>query len=167
VIIGYIKREAIALAELRDGVLVPAGLVKFGIAAARIRKLSQDFRYRRPGGYFFIEATKQLIFAPRRDLGMSCGPTHITLSHPLKSRHPMLFLRTAAGGFVDAATIVRLREETHSWVAICDDEREVALAAYYSTPERLKDLQHLISPHRRDRPAEEAACGPAGCDCVS
>ena len=36
---------------------------------------------------------------------------------------PMLFLRTAAGGFVDAATIVRLVEETDGWVAICDDDR--------------------------------------------
>jgi hypothetical protein len=37
----------------------------------------------------------------------------------------MLFLRTAAGGFVNAATIVRLREETDGddirWLAICDD----------------------------------------------
>jgi bifunctional non-homologous end joining protein LigD len=32
VITGYIEREAVAVAELRDGVLVPAGLVKFGLA---------------------------------------------------------------------------------------------------------------------------------------
>ena len=32
VISGYIEREAVAVAELRDGVLVPAGLVKFGLA---------------------------------------------------------------------------------------------------------------------------------------
>jgi ATP-dependent DNA ligase len=32
VVTGYIEREAIAVAELRDGVLVPAGLVKFGLA---------------------------------------------------------------------------------------------------------------------------------------
>ena len=31
-ITGYIEREAVAVAELRDGVLVPAGLVKFGLA---------------------------------------------------------------------------------------------------------------------------------------
>jgi hypothetical protein len=85
----------------------------------------------------------------------------------------MRFLRTAAGGFVNAATIVRPREETDGdevrWVAICDD-REVALAAYYSRPGRLKDLQHLSRPRdissRPSPPAEEAACGPAGCDCV-
>ena len=82
----------------------------------------------------------------------------------------MLFLRTAAGGFVNAATIVRLCEETDGdeirWVAICDDDREVALAAYYNAPGRLKELQHLLSPQdissRYGPPAEEAACGPAG-----
>jgi hypothetical protein len=70
--------------------------------------------------------------------------------HSLKSRQSNVLLRTAAGGFVTAATIVRLCEETHGdetrWVAICDDDREVALAAYYSTPGRLKELQHLL-PH--------------------
>ncbi len=86
----------------------------------------------------------------------------------------MLFLRTAAGGFVNAATIVRLCEETDGddirWVAICDDGREVALAAYYNTPGRLKELQHLLRPQdisSRTRPlAEETACGLAGCGCV-
>jgi bifunctional non-homologous end joining protein LigD len=32
VITGYIEREAVAVAEWRDGQLVPAGLVKFGLA---------------------------------------------------------------------------------------------------------------------------------------
>ena len=31
-ITGYIEREAVAVSELKDGVLVPAGLVKFGLA---------------------------------------------------------------------------------------------------------------------------------------
>lgn len=75
----------------------------------------------------------------------------------------MLFLRTAAGGFVDAATIVRLCEETDGWVAICDDNREVALAAYYNAPGRLKEVQHLLPPSRHRPPAEEAACGSCAC----
>ena len=62
----------------------------------------------------------------------------------------MLFVRTAAGGFVNAATIVRLCEEPDGdesrWVAICNGDREIALAAYYSRPGRLKDLQHLLPP---------------------
>ena len=32
VITGYIEREAVAVFELKDGVLVPTGLVKFGLA---------------------------------------------------------------------------------------------------------------------------------------
>jgi hypothetical protein len=32
VITGYIERDAVAVAELKDGVLVPVGLVKFGLA---------------------------------------------------------------------------------------------------------------------------------------
>jgi hypothetical protein len=83
----------------------------------------------------------------------------------------MLFLRTAAGGFVNAATIVRLCEETDGnesrWVAICDDDREVVLAAYYNAPGRLKELQHLLVPRDiSSRPSPAAACGPAGCDCA-
>jgi len=81
----------------------------------------------------------------------------------------MLFLRTAVGSFVNAATIVRLCEETDGWVAICDDDREVVLAAYFcSRPGRLKELQHLLPPisSRPGPPGEEAACGPAGCDCA-
>jgi hypothetical protein len=81
----------------------------------------------------------------------------------------MLFLRTAAGGFVNAATIIRLCEETDGdeirWVAICDDDREVALTAYYSLPGRLKELQYLLAPRDispRPRPPA-AACG---CDCA-
>jgi hypothetical protein len=74
----------------------------------------------------------------------------------------MLFLRTAAGSFVDAARIIRLCEERDgSWVAICDDDREAALAAYCSRPGRLKDLQHLLTPRDiSSRPGPpEAACG--------
>jgi hypothetical protein len=74
----------------------------------------------------------------------------------------MLFLRTAAGGFVNAATIVRLCEETDGWVAICDDDRAAALAAYFNAPGRLKELQHLLPPIS-SMPAPEAACGPCKC----
>ena len=36
VITGYIEREAVAVAELKDGVLVPVGPVKFGLAGKRL-----------------------------------------------------------------------------------------------------------------------------------
>jgi hypothetical protein len=78
----------------------------------------------------------------------------------------MLFLRTAAGGFVNAATIVRLCEETGGWVAICDDDRAAALAAYFNAPGRLKELQHLLPPIASipGPPAPAAPCG--GCECA-
>jgi len=80
----------------------------------------------------------------------------------------MLFLRTAAGGFVNAAPIVRLCEEATGdeirWVAICEDDRVVALAAYYSGPGRLKELSTFWrlgtspqGPARRRRPAARRA----------
>ena len=73
----------------------------------------------------------------------------------------MLFLRTAAGGFVNAATIVRLCEETDGWVAICEDDKGVVLTAYYNRPGRLKELQHLVPPISlmSAAPVQEAACG--------
>jgi bifunctional non-homologous end joining protein LigD len=36
VITGYIEHEAVAVAELKDGVLMPAGLVKFGLAGKEL-----------------------------------------------------------------------------------------------------------------------------------
>jgi hypothetical protein len=59
----------------------------------------------------------------------------------------MLYLRTAAGSFVNAATIVQLSpqradgtDEITSWVAICDDGKAVALAAYYAAPGRIEEV---------------------------
>ena len=75
----------------------------------------------------------------------------------------MLFLRTAAGGFVDAVTVGRLREEKEGWVAICDDDPEVAVAACRIAPGRFKELQHLLSAQRPGSPAEGAACGSCAC----
>ena len=78
----------------------------------------------------------------------------------------MLFVRTEDGGFVNAATIVRLCEETDGWVAICDDDREVALAAYfYGMPGRLKDLQHLLPP-RDISSSPHPPAAACGCDCA-
>jgi len=59
----------------------------------------------------------------------------------------MLYLRTASGGFVNAATIVQLSpqrgegtDEITSWVAICGDGKAVALAAYYAVPGRIQKV---------------------------
>jgi len=59
----------------------------------------------------------------------------------------MLYLRTATGGFINAATIVQLSpqrgdgtDEITSWVAICDNGKAVALAAYYAVPGRIEKV---------------------------
>jgi hypothetical protein len=61
--------------------------------------------------------------------------------------HIMLYLRTASGGFINAATIVQLSpergdgsDEITGWIAICGDGTAVALAAYYATPQRIEDV---------------------------
>jgi hypothetical protein len=68
----------------------------------------------------------------------------------------MLYVRTAAGGFVNAAMIVQLSpqrgggDEITSWVAICRDGQAVTLADYYAVPGRIeKDLKHLLPQGRR------------------
>jgi|SRR5215469_5790032 len=81
----------------------------------------------------------------------------------LKSRPSILFLRTAAGGFVNVATIARLCEETDGrWVAICDDDPEAALAAYFNAPGRLRELQHLLPPQDNTNGANLSAADLAG-----
>ena len=63
----------------------------------------------------------------------------------------MLYLRTASGGFINAADIVALSpqrddgsEEIAGWIATCADGEAVALAAYYAAarPARACDPLH-------------------------
>ena len=81
----------------------------------------------------------------------------------------MRLLRTAAGGFINAAKIVRLadeREQAAAVVAVLDDGAEVALAPYYSAPGRIeRDLPEL-APTVGRRPALApipADCSAAAC----
>jgi hypothetical protein len=68
-----------------------------------------------------------------------------------KKGRGMVYLRTASGDFVDAATIVQLSpqrgdgtDEITSWVAICGDGKAVALAAYYAVPGRIEEVVAFI-----------------------
>ncbi len=58
----------------------------------------------------------------------------------------MRLLRTAAGGYINAATIVRLADGgDDGWIAVLDGGEEVALASYYSAPGRVeRDLPELV-----------------------
>jgi hypothetical protein len=73
----------------------------------------------------------------------------------------MRYLRTAAGDFINAASIVRLSpqqdddgDESTGWLAICEDGAEIALARYYSADRVEKELPHLIAP----APVTDMAC---------
>ncbi len=74
----------------------------------------------------------------------------------------MLYLRTAAGGFIKAESIVGLSPQRDSgriagWLAICAGGTEMALAAFYSVPGRIeRALPHLFPvplPHQAPVPA--------------
>lgn len=63
----------------------------------------------------------------------------------------MLYLRTASGGFLNAADIVALSpqhddgsEEIAGWIATCADGSAIALAAYYAEPGRLEQAIPLM-----------------------
>ena len=75
----------------------------------------------------------------------------------------MLYLRTASGDFVNAATIVQLSPqradgtgEITSWVAICGDGKAVALASYYAVPGRIEKVVDFM-PAIDARPVGEYA----------
>ncbi len=75
----------------------------------------------------------------------------------------MLYLRTASGGFLNAADIVSLspQHDDHSaeiagWIATCTDGNAVVLAAYYAEPGRL-DQAIRFMPAVDIRPADQAA----------
>jgi hypothetical protein len=57
----------------------------------------------------------------------------------------MLYLRTASGSFINAATIVQLTpqraglgDEITGWVAICEGGKAVTLAPYYAVSGRIE-----------------------------
>jgi hypothetical protein len=59
----------------------------------------------------------------------------------------ILYIRTASGDFINAATIVQLSPQHHGiddeitgWVAICGDGRAIALADYYAEPGRIETV---------------------------
>jgi hypothetical protein len=83
----------------------------------------------------------------------------------------MRLLRTAAGGYINAERIVRLADdrggEADGWIAILDEGKEVALAAYYSLQGRVeRELPHLVSASASASvPVVVADCGSEVCCC--
>jgi hypothetical protein len=59
----------------------------------------------------------------------------------------MLYVRTASGEFINAATIVQLApqrggsgDEITGWVAICDGGKAIMLAPYYAASGRIETV---------------------------
>ena len=81
----------------------------------------------------------------------------------------MLYLRTASGRFIDAASIVELTrrgDQAKVCVAICRDGQEVALARYYSTPGQVeRELPHLLREAVLRHCPFRAAIIPGAADC--
>jgi hypothetical protein len=89
----------------------------------------------------------------------------------------MLYLRTASGSFINAASILRLSpqragigDEISGWVAICDGGKAVTLAPYYAAPGRIATVRDYI-PARAQAAvavASEVAlpCPSENCPCI-
>ena len=92
----------------------------------------------------------------------------------------MLYLRTASGDFINAATIVQLSpqrggggsDEVTSWIAICGDGKAVALAAYYVTPGRIDTVWDYMPTANTPTVGEHGnkatalPCSPENCPCA-
>jgi hypothetical protein len=68
----------------------------------------------------------------------------------------MLYVRTASGTFINAATIIQLSpqragsgDEITSWLAICDGGKAVTLAPYYAAPGRIDTVLDYLPPNAR------------------
>lgn len=86
----------------------------------------------------------------------------------------MLYVRTASGAFINAATIVQLSphrmgmgEKITGWVAICDGGNAVSLAPYYAAAGRIETVLDHVAPGARDigpvASGAELPCSSADC----
>jgi hypothetical protein len=90
----------------------------------------------------------------------------------------MLYLRTASGTFINAATILQLTpqragqgDEITGWVAICEGGKAVTLAPYYTVPGRIDTVRASLAASagaNRTLASEAAFICPAGqCACLT
>jgi|HubBroStandDraft_6_1064221.scaffolds.fasta_scaffold3762318_1 hypothetical protein len=89
----------------------------------------------------------------------------------------MLYLRTASGSFINAATIVQLTpqraglgDEITGWVAICEGGKAVTLAPYYAVSGRIEMVLasvRAIAEDTRVSASDMGLCCPAeDCPCA-
>lgn len=86
----------------------------------------------------------------------------------------MLYVRTASGSFINAATILQLSPQRHGsgeeitgWLAICEGGKAVTLAPYYPAPGRIETvLDHAAASARNIGPVPSGVdllCSSADC----
>jgi hypothetical protein len=70
---------------------------------------------------------------------------------PSEGERIMLYVRTAYGAFINAATIIQLSplhagrgNDITGWVAICEGGKAVSLASYYAAPGRIEAVLAAI-----------------------
>jgi hypothetical protein len=88
----------------------------------------------------------------------------------------MLYVRTASGSFINAATITRLLprrvgdDEITGWVAYCRDGEAVSLASYYALPGRIDAVLDHLPPSSQAAGAVEndsvLPCSSENCPCA-
>ena len=89
----------------------------------------------------------------------------------------MLYLRTASGNFINAATILQLSpqragagNEVTGWIAICDGGKAVTRAPYYAVPGRIETVLEYLPPGARTTGETESQlvfAGPSeNCPCA-
>ena len=86
----------------------------------------------------------------------------------------MLYVRTASGTFINAATIVQLSpqrseigDEITGWVAICDGGKAVTLAPYYAAPGRIESVLDHIPVSARETGKVETGLPCPSADCCA
>jgi hypothetical protein len=80
---GYVEGEAIAAAELQDGVLMPAGLVKFGLGGKELRHRLHGLHAGLADLSGIIPARRSCSFFARK---LSANPPAATASAPCLAR---------------------------------------------------------------------------------
>ncbi|MGE5270029.1 MAG: hypothetical protein ACM3JG_10210 [Thiohalocapsa sp.] len=87
----------------------------------------------------------------------------------------MLYVRTASGSFINAATILQLSPQRHGgsgeeltgWLAVCEGGKTVTLASYYAAPGRIETVLDHVAASARDigtvASGAELPCSSADC----
>ena len=100
----------------------------------------------------------------------------VATAEPGQRGRSMLYVRTASGSFINAATILQLSPQRHGsgeeitgWLAICEGGKAVTLASYYAAPGRVESVLDYVAASARDigPVASEAELPCSSADCCA